>query len=96
MKYNRGDYNYPATNSFCPECRAFGASPHEKNCKSEKIRISGTARIPRKGASKKVWDKFHDKFILHKDLKEFLKKPLKEAKEMKTWRIKRKIETRIQ
>jgi hypothetical protein len=81
-------------NYYCPTCKCFGwRTPHEEGCVGEKVMISATARIPRKNASKKTWDEFYDKFVLQKDLKEFLSKPKKESKSMKTWRIRRKLKS---
>jgi hypothetical protein len=81
-------------NWYCPKCKCFGyKTPHEEGCGGEKVMISATARIPRKNASKKTWDEFYDKFVLQKDLKEFLSKPKKESKSIKTWRIRRKLKS---
>lgn len=67
-------------NTYCPTCKATGYSAHHKDCKDEKVEISSTARFPKKNASKKVWDKFYDKFVLQLELKEFLEKRKKETK----------------
>jgi hypothetical protein len=81
-------------NWYCPTCKCFGyKTPHEKGCNGSKVMISATTRIPRKNASKKTWDKFYDKFVLQKDLKEFFTKPKKESKDMKSWRIRRKLKS---
>ena len=85
-------------NSYCPDCKAFGAIPHKRGCKGVKLIISASARIPRKNASKKVWDDFFNKFVLRKDLIEHLNKPKKMTKWRKKditekiqWKIKKKI-----
>jgi len=73
-------------NSYCPSCKAFGSIPHKEGCKGVKLIISASARMPRKNASKKVWDDFFDKFVLRKDLIEYLEKP----KKMTKWRKERR------
>lgn len=79
-------------NWYCPICKVFGyKTPHKTGCTEKKVMISATARIPRKHASQKVWDKFYKKFVLQEDLKEFLSTPKKETNSMKTWRIQMKL-----
>ena len=56
-------------NYYCPTCHAYNRIPHEKGCKDHKVRICGSARIPSKNASQKVWDDFYDKFVLKNDIK---------------------------
>lgn len=83
------------TNWYCPHCKSIGySSAHEHGCVGTKIAISATTRFPRKKASEKVWNKFYDKFVLQKDLKEFFKKTEKVSNSMKTWRIQMKINKR--
>lgn len=82
-------------NSYCPDCKAFGLIPHKEGCKGVKLIISASARMPRKNASKKVWDDFYDKFVLRKDLIEYLNKPKKMTKWRKERRT-REIENKIQ
>ncbi len=77
---NFGDRCISGCNSYCPTCKATGRSAHHKDCKDKKVAISVTARIPRKNASKKVWDKFYDKFVLQLELKEYLETYKKETK----------------
>lgn len=55
-------------NKYCPSCHSYGNLPHEKGCKDHKVYISATARIPRKDASKRVWDAFYRKFVLNEDI----------------------------
>ena len=59
----------------------------------QKVEISATARIPRKNACKEEWDKFYNKFVLQENIKEEFKKPKKESKQIKTWRIQRKLKS---
>jgi len=84
------------SNWYCPSCRVFGYNkPHKDDCNEKKLQISATARIPRKNASKKIWSKFYKKFVLQEDLKEHFSKPKKESKEIKTWRIRRKLKIKL-
>jgi hypothetical protein len=78
-------------NYYCPSCKAFGRSPHSMGCVDRKVEISATARIPKKNASKSVWDAFYKKFVLQEELQEFLSRPRKESKAQKTWKIRRKL-----
>lgn len=55
-------------NWYCPTCHS-SIQAHEKGCIDKKVQISATARIPRKNASKKVWDEFYKKFVLEQDVK---------------------------
>jgi hypothetical protein len=94
MLGNLGDYHgqHGKINWYCPSCKVFGyRTAHIEGCIGKKVQISATARVPRKNASKEVWDKFYNKFVLQEDIKEFLSKHKKESQEMKTWRIKRKL-----
>jgi hypothetical protein len=50
-------------NVYCPECHSFNGVPHAIGCKGRKVRISPTARIPKKNSSQKVWDRFYEKFV---------------------------------
>jgi hypothetical protein len=91
---NLGDYHgqHGKINWYCPSCKCFGYNTaHTEGCMGQKVEISATARIPRKNACKEEWDKFYNKFVLQEDIKEEFKKPKKESKEMKTWRIQRKL-----
>lgn len=81
-------------NYYCPICKVSGFhNSHIKGCLGEKIRISATARFPRKNASKKIWDDFYKKFVLQEDLKEFLNKPKKISNATKTWKIQRRLKS---
>lgn len=94
MLFNKGDSGcqWRYRNWYCPKCKVFGYKmPHEQGCDGTKVMISSTARIPRKNASKKVWDEFYRKFVSQEDLKEFLAKPKKESNSMKTWKIQLKL-----
>jgi hypothetical protein len=75
---NQGGQEYHA-NWYCPTCHVFSYMSHISGCKDKKVKISATARIPRKNASKKVWDDFYKKFVLKEDIK-FIKD--KKAKDM--------------
>lgn len=72
---NKGDINsqWGHSNYYCPNCKATGKSAHEKGCICSKIRVSATARFPKKKASEKIWNKFYRKFVLQEDLKQFKK-----------------------
>lgn len=49
---------------FCPECHCYGNSAHAASCKSTSIvYIPCTAQLPRKGASKRIWQLFVLKFV---------------------------------
>ena len=48
-------------NRFCPTCRAF-KSKHAEGCKGKFLKITPTAKVPRKTASEKQWRKFIAKF----------------------------------
>ena len=90
---NDGDNNGQRwhCNYYCPTCHVCGRIPHVKGCTDKKVRISATARIPRKDASDSVWRKFYEKFVLRKDLREFLKKKQRRTpgvKEYETYKIK--------
>ncbi len=92
---NLGECNgqWNKNNIYCPNCHVFNGIPHGNGCKGRKVKISATARIPRKNASKKVWDDFYDKFVLKEDLiAHFNKKPkrTKYLKDMETFKIERK------
>ena len=67
-------------NRYCPTCHSIGRIPHEKGCKDFKVSITAAARFPRKNASKKTWDKFYDKFVLQKDLKDKFEQMDKKSK----------------
>ena len=56
-----GQWRY--CNVYCPECHAFNNMPHRIGCHGKKIRINPTARIPKKDATKKIWDRFYEKFV---------------------------------
>lgn len=77
---NKGDSGcqWNKSNFYCPECHAT-SRPHLKGCKGKKVEITSSARIPRKNASKKTWEKFYKKFVLQEDLKEKLKQLKKKA-----------------
>ena len=64
-------------NPYCPKCHVT-TQPHVDGCNGIKVRISTSARVPRKNASKKVWDRFYKKFVLQEDLKEKIKQIDKE------------------
>lgn len=48
---------------YCPECRSTNFAAHKKGCVyNKKLKISATARFPKKNASKKIWQNFNNKF----------------------------------
>lgn len=49
--------------SYCPNCHAHDGKPHANGCMSSFVRISSTARIPKKNASKQQWQLFNKKFV---------------------------------
>ena len=72
MKYNLGEYKVCRRNRYCPTCKAFNSAAHAEGCTDEKVYISYTARLPKKTATKKVWDEFYDKFVNQTELIETL------------------------
>jgi len=58
---NNGQWRH--ANVYCPVCHVFNRIPHKSGCKGKKVRISPNARIPRNNASKKLWDRFYEKFV---------------------------------
>ena len=96
--YNLGDYYQDGfSNYYCPTCKCQGRSPHSIGCLDAKVRISSTARFPKKNASKKVWDKFYNKFVLQLDLIEMLQriKNRKLSNSELTSKIRRKLKYKL-
>jgi hypothetical protein len=49
---------------YCPECHAYGFSPHKKTCKYGCwIILPPTAQLPKSNASKKTWRLFNERYM---------------------------------
>jgi len=58
-------------NTYCPECHASNGMAHKRGCKGRRIRISTSARMPKKTASAKRWERFYEKFVNCEPYKEY-------------------------
>lgn len=65
---------------FCPECKAY-RRPHSEGCDGKWANISMTAQLPKKSASRAIWEKFKRKFVD----REFAKKAFEEEQDRSEW-----------